>query len=176
MDFLRSGLTMKTSELAGISRDFRGTTSGFFHTADCVAERMGFYYRRYLQVPIEITSKHEFPSLSTETTAENRAIRLSYGLGWGLYWTQYGEAFFKEGHDDAGGWRHYVVCFEQPKAGMLIMTNCANGEDIYSSLLEQAMDAGPCRSSRPSYRIGWFFPRRFLIPSSLLSTSQYLCI
>jgi CubicO group peptidase (beta-lactamase class C family) len=59
-----------------------------------------------LSPQIEITSKHEFPSLSTETTTENRAIRLSYGLGWGLYRTQYGEAFFKEGHDDAGGWRH----------------------------------------------------------------------
>jgi hypothetical protein len=35
-------LTMKTSELAGISRDFRGKTSGVFCTADCVAERVGF--------------------------------------------------------------------------------------------------------------------------------------
>jgi CubicO group peptidase (beta-lactamase class C family) len=92
-----------------------------------------------LSPQIEITSKHEFPSLSTETTKENRAIRLSYGLGWGFYRTQYGEAFFKEGHDDAGGWRHYVVCFDQPKVGMLIMTNSANGEDIYSGLLEQVL-------------------------------------
>jgi CubicO group peptidase (beta-lactamase class C family) len=92
-----------------------------------------------LSPQIEITSKHEFPSLSAETTTENRAIRLSYGVGWGLYWTQYGEAFFKEGHDDAGGWRHYVVCFGQAKAGVLIMTNSANGEDIYSGLLEKVL-------------------------------------
>jgi CubicO group peptidase (beta-lactamase class C family) len=92
-----------------------------------------------LHPQIQITSKHEFPSLSTETTTANRAIRLSYGLGWGLYWTRYGEAFFKEGHDDKGGWRHYVVCFDQPKAGMLIMTNSANGEDMYSGLLEQVL-------------------------------------
>ncbi len=52
-DFLCSGLTMKTSELAGISRDFRGTSSGFLCTPDCVAEKEGFYYRRYLQVPNE---------------------------------------------------------------------------------------------------------------------------
>jgi CubicO group peptidase (beta-lactamase class C family) len=92
-----------------------------------------------LSPQIEITSKHEFPSLSTETTTQNRAIRLSYGLGWGLYWTRYGEAFFKEGHDDAGGWRHYIVSFDQAKAAMLIMTNSANGEDTYSSLLEQVL-------------------------------------
>ncbi len=92
-----------------------------------------------LSPQIQIVSKHEFPSLSAETTTENRAIHLSYGLGWGLYWTRHGEAFFKEGHDEDGGWRHYVVCFDRPKAGMLIMTNSSNGEDIYSGLLEMVL-------------------------------------
>jgi CubicO group peptidase (beta-lactamase class C family) len=86
---------------------------------------------------VQIKSKHEFPSLAAETTTANRAIHLSYGLGWGLYWTRYGEAFFKEGHDE--GWRHYVVGFDKPKAGMLIMTNSSNGEDIYSGLLEKVL-------------------------------------
>jgi CubicO group peptidase (beta-lactamase class C family) len=83
---------------------------------------------------IQILSKHEFPSLSSETTDENKSIRLSYGLGWGLYWTPYGEAFFKEGHDD--GLRHYAVCFDKPGIGFLIMTNSENGEGIYKELLE----------------------------------------
>ena len=90
-----------------------------------------------LSLQIQITSKHEFPSLSTETTTANRPIHLSYGLGWGLYWTPYGKAFFKEGHDE--GWRHYVVCFDRPKTGILIMTNSSNGEEIYSSVLEKAL-------------------------------------
>jgi CubicO group peptidase (beta-lactamase class C family) len=90
-----------------------------------------------LRPQIQILSKHEFPTLSTETTTENQAIHLSYGLGWGLYWSPYGEAFFKEGHDD--GWRSYVVCFDKPKSGMLIMTNSSNGEDIYSGLLEELL-------------------------------------
>lgn len=84
------------------------------------------------QVPI--LSKHQFPTLVSETTDENKAIRLSYGLGWGLYWTPYGEAFFKEGHDE--GWRNYTVCFDQPKTGLLIMTNSSNGEGIFKELLE----------------------------------------
>jgi CubicO group peptidase (beta-lactamase class C family) len=86
-----------------------------------------------LRQQISIASRHEFPTLSTETTRENDAIHLSYGLGWGLYFTSYGEAFFKEGHDE--GWRHYIVCFDRPKIGMLIMTNSSNGEDIYDGLL-----------------------------------------
>ena len=83
---------------------------------------------------IEILEKHEFPSLNTETTSENRAIRLSYGLGWGLYWTPYGRAFFKEGHDE--GWRHYTVGFDKSGTGILIMTNSSNGEGIYQGLLQ----------------------------------------
>ena len=83
---------------------------------------------------IRILSKHEFPSLSEETTDEYKTIRLSYGLGWGLYWTPLGEAFFKEGHDD--GWRNYTVCFTKPKSGIVILTNSGNGEGIFQYLLE----------------------------------------
>src|SRR6185437_823554 len=77
---------------------------------------------------ITIHSRHEFPSLSTATTTANDRIRLSYGLGWGLYLSPYGRAFFKEGSDD--GWRHYVVCFNKEQRGMLIMTNSSNGEHV----------------------------------------------
>jgi CubicO group peptidase (beta-lactamase class C family) len=83
---------------------------------------------------VRILSKHEFPSLSTETTTDNSAIRLSYGLGWGLYWTPYGRAFFKEGHDE--GWRHYCVCFDASGKGLLLMTNSSNGEGIFPELLK----------------------------------------
>jgi CubicO group peptidase (beta-lactamase class C family) len=87
-----------------------------------------------LSPQISIFSKHEFPTLSMEMTEENKSIRLSYGLGWGLYWTPFGKAFFKEGHDD--GWRNYTVCFDDVKTGFVIMTNSSNGEGIYKGLLE----------------------------------------
>jgi CubicO group peptidase (beta-lactamase class C family) len=87
-----------------------------------------------LSPQIRITSKHGFPTLDPETTDENNAIRLSYGLGWGLYWTPYGKAFFKEGHAD--GWRNYTVCLEQKKDCIVIMTDSGNGEGIYKQLLE----------------------------------------
>ena len=83
---------------------------------------------------IQILSKRQFPTLATETTDVNRAIRLSYGLGWGLYWTPYGKAFFKEGHDE--GWRNYAVGFDDQKTGIVIMTNSSNGEGIFKEILE----------------------------------------
>jgi CubicO group peptidase (beta-lactamase class C family) len=86
---------------------------------------------------LRIMSKHMFPTLSTETTTENENIQLSSGLGWGLYRSPYGMAFFKGGHDD--GWRHYVVCFDKPKSGILIMTNSSNGDNIFTSLLEDLL-------------------------------------
>jgi len=91
-------------------------------------------HEQMLAPQIAISSKHQFPSLAYERTDENKAIRLSYGLGWGLYWSPYGKAFFKEGHDD--GWRNYTVCFEAPKSGIVILTNSGNGEGIFKDLLE----------------------------------------
>jgi CubicO group peptidase (beta-lactamase class C family) len=87
-----------------------------------------------LSPQIAILSKQQFPTLSLETTDEDKAIRLSYGLGWGLYWTPHGRAFFKEGHDD--GWRNYTVCFDKTGIGIVIMTNSSNGEGIFKELLE----------------------------------------
>ena len=89
---------------------------------------------KMLRAHIQIFSKHQFPTFSTETTDENKAIQLSYGMGWGLYQTPYGRAFFKEGHDD--GWRNYAVCFDKPGIGIVIMTNSSNGEGIFKELLE----------------------------------------
>lgn len=106
-----------------------------FMQAVIQGERLGMETREAMLSPqITILSKHEFPTLSTETTEENKPIRLSYGLAWGLFWTPHGKAFFKEGHDD--GWRNYTVCFDKAKIGLLIMTNSSNGEGIYKELLE----------------------------------------
>lgn len=83
---------------------------------------------------IEIRSRRQFPTLSTETTDANRAIRLSYGLGWGLYFSPAGKAIFKEGHDD--GWQHYTVMFDDAGTGIVLMSNSDNAEGIFQGLLE----------------------------------------
>jgi CubicO group peptidase (beta-lactamase class C family) len=124
----------KTADAAG---SMQTTPHDFAHFFQAVmrGERLKKQTRKMMVSPqIEILSKHEFPSLVYEPSDENKAIRLSYGLAWGLYWTRYGEAFFKEGHDE--GWRNYVVCFDKPKIGLMIMTNSSNGEGIFKELIE----------------------------------------
>jgi CubicO group peptidase (beta-lactamase class C family) len=86
-----------------------------------------------LRAQIPIRSAHQFPSLAAETTTANDAIQLGYGLGWGLYTSPYGRAFFKEGHDE--GWRHLALCFTNG-SGILIMTNSSNGEGIFKPLID----------------------------------------
>lgn len=91
---------------------------------------------RMFRPEITIHSAHQFPSLAPETTTANDAIRLRYGIGWGLYSSPYGKAFFKEGHDE--GWRHLAVCFNNG-SGILIMTNSSNGEGIFKPLIDSVM-------------------------------------
>jgi CubicO group peptidase (beta-lactamase class C family) len=83
---------------------------------------------------IDIFSRHQFPTMETETTDANRAIRLSYGLGWGLYFSPVGKAMFKEGHDN--GWQHYTVMFDDAGNGIVLMSNSDNAEGIFQGLLE----------------------------------------
>ncbi len=124
----------KTANAAGAMqttpRDFAR-----FIQAVMQGERLSKKTREMMLSPqVQIFSKHQFPSLLNEPTDENKPIRLSYGLGWGLYWTPYGKVFFKEGHDE--GWRNYTACFDGVKTGILIMSNSSNGEGIFKELLE----------------------------------------
>lgn len=89
-----------------------------------------------LSPQIRIRSAHQFPSLQNTVTTTNDDIRLSYGLGWGLYFSPYGKAFFKEGHDE--GWRHLALCFNNG-SGILIMTNSSNGEGIFKPLIDSIL-------------------------------------
>jgi CubicO group peptidase (beta-lactamase class C family) len=91
-------------------------------------------WQEMLRGQVRIYSKAQFPSLAETTTNQNDAIKLSYGLGWGLFWSPQGKAFFKEGHEI--GERNYTVAFPEKKIGIVIFTNSANGEGIYKELLE----------------------------------------
>jgi CubicO group peptidase (beta-lactamase class C family) len=88
---------------------------------------------KMLSPQVRIRSAHQFPSLNTQTTTAYDPIELSYGIGWGLYKSPYGPAFFKEGDND--GWRNFALCFRNGD-GMLVMTNSSNGEGIFKPLAE----------------------------------------
>lgn len=86
-----------------------------------------------LQIPINC-SAFVFPPIDSDTLIDYKKTQLAYGLGWGLFNTPYGKAFFKEGHLD--GWEHYTISFPDKKIGYIIMTNSSNGESIFKELIE----------------------------------------
>ncbi len=86
---------------------------------------------------IQIYSPRQFPTLLTETTDANRAIKLGYGLGWGVFETPHGSAYFKEGHDD--GWENHSVVFADKKIAIVLMANSSNGDKIFKEVLEVAI-------------------------------------
>jgi len=87
-----------------------------------------------LGAQVSVTARHQFPTQSPEGTDANQAIGLSYGLGWGLFQSPFGPAFFKEGHDD--GTNNYALCLEEAKRCILILSNSSNGEGIFLYLAD----------------------------------------
>jgi CubicO group peptidase (beta-lactamase class C family) len=114
-------------------RDYATFLSALLRSQPLGIHATGLLFNRQ----IAIHSSHQFPSLNEETSTANDAIRLSYGLGWGLYFSPYGKAFFKEGHDE--GWRHLALCFRQPGDGILILTNSSNGEGVFKPLIDSLL-------------------------------------
>ena len=88
-----------------------------------------------LSPQIAITgSMQAFPD-DTTRAADNRKIGLAYALGWGLFRTPAGTAFFKEGHAD--GWMHYAIGFPDKRFALVILGNSSNAESIYKELVEK---------------------------------------
>ena len=88
-----------------------------------------------LQIPID--SAVQFPTLTTETTGAYKNIHLGYGIGWGVFDTPYGHAFFKEGHDD--GTANYALCVQSRRACVLLLSNSDRAEGIYKYLVDDLM-------------------------------------
>ena len=91
-------------------------------------------YRELITPQIRIKSKQQFGPNSWIDTYENDSIQLSYGLGFGLFFSPYGKAFFKEGHGE--GWQHYAVGFPDKGTGIVLLSNSDNAESIFKELLE----------------------------------------
>jgi hypothetical protein len=82
---------------------------------------------------IRIRSRRQFPTLTEPESTANDAIRLSYALGWGLYWTPLGRVAFKEGNGD--GFRNHAAVYEKGRSAVLILTNGEAGARVFTELL-----------------------------------------
>ena len=111
-------------------RDYASFLTELLHSKPLGIRTTGLLFNRQ----IAIHSAHQLPSLNEETSTAYDVIRLSYGLGWGLYSSPYGKSFFMEGHDE--GWRNLALIFREHGDGILILTNSSNGEGIFKPLID----------------------------------------
>ena len=86
---------------------------------------------------VPVQSKRMFGPLSHEATEDNRAINLSWGLGWGRFDSESGRAFFHTGHDL--GWENYTVTYLDKKIGIVLLSNSSNFESIAERIVRQAI-------------------------------------
>jgi CubicO group peptidase (beta-lactamase class C family) len=86
---------------------------------------------------VQVSARHQFPTQFPVDTDAYEHMKLSYGLGWGLFESAFGHAFFKEGHDD--GTNNYALCLDETKHCILILSNSSNGESIFLYLADELM-------------------------------------
>ncbi len=91
-------------------------------------------FREMLSSQIKVTSKRGFGPLRDTLTHENDDIRLSWGLGIGLFQSPYGKGFFHTGHGDAN--QNYAVAFPEKGISVIFLSNSENFEKISGLLLE----------------------------------------
>jgi CubicO group peptidase (beta-lactamase class C family) len=90
-----------------------------------------------LRPQIAITSGAMFGSGALLDTNANRQIDLSWGLGWGLFDSPHGRAFFHTGHDF--GWQNYTVTYFDKGIGIVLLSNSDNFESVARDIVAKAI-------------------------------------
>jgi CubicO group peptidase (beta-lactamase class C family) len=86
---------------------------------------------------IEIDSQAMFAPVEAARTDRYREIGLAWGLGWGLFDSEYGRAFFHTGHDM--GWQNYTVTYADAGIGVVLMSNSDNFEAVARQIAKAAI-------------------------------------
>ncbi|MRW94269.1 serine hydrolase [Duganella sp. FT80W] len=91
-------------------------------------------YQEMLSPQMAIVSVQQFPSHWPGDTTLWRGIGLSIGLGWPLYNSPLGPAFFKEGNDD--GTQNFALGFRQTRNGIVLLSNTSTAQGMYLPAVE----------------------------------------
>ncbi|TFW30941.1 serine hydrolase domain-containing protein [Duganella callida] len=91
-------------------------------------------HQEMLSPQLAIVSPQQFPSHWPGETDLWRKIGLSIGLGWPLYRSPLGLAFFKEGNDD--GTNNVALGFLQLRKGIVMLSNSSNAEHMFYPVID----------------------------------------
>jgi len=91
-------------------------------------------YFAMLKPQIFVKSKRGFGPLKDSITDENDDIKLTWGLGVGLFDSPFGKGFFHTGHGDAN--QNYAVAFPESETAVIILSNSENFEKNNAQILK----------------------------------------
>jgi len=107
--------------------------------------------QQMLSAQIAIISPQQFPSHWPGETTVNRGIALSAGLGWVVYQSPRGQAFFKEGSDE--GTNNFALGFASSGDGVLMLSNSGNADKLFHEAAELLL--GPPVTCLPWFWMGY---------------------
>lgn len=94
-------------------------------------------FKQMLTAQIAVESERGFGPLRDRFNDQFKNIKLSWGLGWGLFESKDGPAFFHSGHTD--GWQNYSVVYPKKKIAVILMSNSDNFESVADRILNLAI-------------------------------------
>lgn len=87
-----------------------------------------------IKAQMPVTSKHQFPTLTSEVEPSNEVFKLSAGLGLVSFEGVGGKGWFKGGHNP---WTaNMVICLENDKSCLVMLGNDVRAERIYPQITE----------------------------------------
>ena len=90
-----------------------------------------------LQPQIAINYRRMFGPDAWVITDEYQDINLAWGLGWGLFDSPNGRAFFHTGHSI--GWQNYTVSYIDQGTGIVMLSNSDNFESVTEEIANQVI-------------------------------------
>ena len=94
-------------------------------------------FDQMLNQQIEVGSERGFGPGRDRFNDKYKNIKLSWGLGVGLFQTSFGKSFFHSGHSD--GWQNYFVAYPEKKIAVILMSNSDNFERAADRILNASI-------------------------------------
>ncbi len=94
-------------------------------------------FDQLLKPQIKVASERGFGPLRDRFEDKYKGIKLSWGLGLGLFQSSHGKAFFHSGHSD--GWQNYCVAYPDKKIAVVLMSNSDNFERVADKILDSSI-------------------------------------
>ncbi|CAN5239865.1 hypothetical protein BH11PSE10_BH11PSE10_01490 [soil metagenome] len=107
--------------------------------------------QQMLSAQVTIVSPQQFPSHWPGETTVNQGIALSAGLGWIVYRSPRGPAFFKEGSDE--GTSNFALGFASSRDGLVMLSNSGNADQLFNAAAELLL--GPPATCLPWFWMGY---------------------